>query len=184
MYVCLHPVAEGTPEKQSLAKVLDLRKNRGTGRRKAGYDLEQGVNKPGNLPGDDKGQTAGKTENNPAHRDTDHAVGGVKVALCSPAKKAQQDGNHQQQHDGQDKGLCRGALPVSQADKHGRKHEEPFQKQDLGDKPPHHSIIQNLFRKEGFVHPHLHAVWKFFFPDGHSRHDGLLCPPYLLLYQS
>ena len=139
-----YPVAEAAPIEDAFRQVLHSRQNGSAGGGEAGDDLKQGIDESGDLPGDDKGQAAGQAEDDPAQGDADHAVGGVEVAFGPPAQHPQGGGDGQQDDDGGGKTPDGGVLPQVHADGQGRDHENPFQRQDLGDEAAHHFIVHDV----------------------------------------
>lgn len=134
------PVAEGTPEKESLAEVLDLRKNRGTGRRKAGYDLEDRIDVGRNRAGQIKRQCADQRHHDPAQRTDDEALTRIIVGTLRPLY-GDQGTDDERQHGGNRQGLYSPEFLIDQCTDDRQDHDAGFQLQHPSEHVNNHTKV-------------------------------------------
>ena len=135
------PMAEAAPVKDTGREGFHIRKNGRACGGKAGYDLKQGIHKPGNFPGDPEGQTAHQTHGDPADTHADKTLFGMEGAGGAPADQSQHQHQHSNDAHGNEKAHGGCGRSAAQADHQRRDHKKSFNGQDLGDKTPHHFIV-------------------------------------------
>ena len=74
------PVAETAPVEQSFGQCLHVGENRGTGGGESGDDLEEGIDKQRDFPGNIKGEASYQTEHDPTDTDAHKALFGIEGA--------------------------------------------------------------------------------------------------------
>ena len=98
------------------------------------------------LPGDPEGQASHKAQDDPAQAYADHTLCGVEGAgrpLADGKEQQAQPGDHGY---GAYKARDSCRFAKVQTDQQRRQEEQALQKEDLGEKPPHHFIVHSAPR--------------------------------------
>ena len=120
--------------------MLDLTENRGTGRRKAGYDLEDRIDIGRNRAGQIKRQRADQGHHDPAQCTDDEALTRIIVGTLRSLYR-NQGADHERQHGGNRQGLYGPEFLIDQCTDDRQDHDAGFELQHPSEHVNNHTKV-------------------------------------------